>query len=229
MSVLSQGIFRRYGFLFAPDEGGGGGGGGNTDQTDWKAKYEALNSQITSGEYVTKGAYVTLQKNLDAAVNERKVAQGDLGTTQAKLVLLGESEGALKTTISTLEANAVKLQSEVQEKAAKLERHNVIFKDFPGLAPFEADGLLPEPKGEQKLADILAAFQNKIGTISEQAKLDFKKGEHEKAPEKIVDPSVKTSAILFTEAKTLMSAGKVAEYDAKMTEYHAQKTKEQTS
>ena len=201
-------------------------GAGNQDQTNWKAKYEELQGQIASGQYVTKDSYVTLQRNLETAVNEKKAAQGDLGTAQAKIVLLTETETNLKNQLTTFETDKQKLQNDLVIKDQKLERHNVIFKEFPHLATFEADKLLPTPDGDQKLEDVLKAFSDKLGIISTQKVEDYKKGDIGNPPEKKDTGITKTSATVFAEAKALSVTGDQKAYDAKMDEYHQLKAQE---
>lgn len=224
---LSQGIFRSYGsqICFAADDAGGGGSGSG-DQTDWKAKFDGLNGQIASGQYVTQASYVTLQRNLETAVSERKTAQGELGTAQAKISLLSDTQEALQGKLTGLETEKAKLAGDVGARDAQLNRHNVIFKQFPGLAPFEADGLLPVPSGDKTLEDVLTAFQTKIAGISDQARTDYRKGDQGTPPAKAAGDEGKVSKTLLGEANTLLGQGKLVEYNQKMDAYQAAKTKE---
>jgi len=227
---IPQGIFKFYGlriFRGLSFDGGEGGGGGNTDQTDWKAKYEQLNGQIASGQYVTKDSYVALQRNLETAVNEKKSATADLGNAQAKIALLTDDQEKLQKSLNDEKTAKQQLEAEDRAKGVKLERHNVIFKDYPHLAGFEADGLIPDPKGEQKLDDVLKAFSARVESVGNKSLEDFKKTSIQPPPPKDGDLP-KGTAALKVEALALQAKGDYAGYNAKMDEYHAAKKTEAT-
>jgi len=198
------------------------------DQTDWKAKFEGLQAQIAAGNYVTKDSYVALQRNLEAAVNERKAAQGDLGNAQAKIALLTDAETTLKNQIMTIESDKTKLASDLAQKGAVLERHNVIFKNYPHLSTFEADGLLPVPGEGQNLEDVLKAFSDKVLSLKGQSVEDYKKGDIGNPPEKKDATLEKTPTALLAKAKALSVGGDQKAYDAAMDEYQAAKALEAT-
>lgn len=222
---IPQGLSRFYGPRIYFDTDDKGGGGGNGDQTDWKAKYEQLNGQIAAGQYVTKDSYVTLQRNLETAVNEKKAAVGDLGNAQAKIALLTDDTEKLQKNLNDEKTAKQEVEADNQAKRVKLERHKVIFKDYPHLAGFEADELIPDPKGEQKLDDVLKAFSDRVTSLSGKAVDDFKKTSTPPVPPRDGE-APKGKDALLNEAKSLLGQGKTAEYNLKMDEYHAAKKTE---
>lgn len=223
---IPQGLFKFYGPLFDTDDKGGGGG--NSDQTDWKAKYEQLNGQIASGQYVTKESYVTLQRNLETAVNEKKGVVQERDNAQAKIALITDNQEMLQSQITTLTQTNQQLDASDKAKGVKLERHNVIFKDYPHLAGFEADGLIPDPKPDQKLDDVLKTFSDRVTAISGKALDDFKKTSTPPVPPKDGELP-KGATALLQEAKGLLGQGKTTEYNLKMDEYHKAKNQEATA
>jgi hypothetical protein len=229
---IPQGIFSKfYGprvWFDANQDGGAAGGGSNGDQTNWKAQYETLKAQIDSGQYVSKDSYVTLQRNLEAAVNERKSVTGDLENARAKIALLNDGQETLQKQLTDLQASNTQLQQDNQAKAAKLERHNVIFKEYPHLAGFEADGLIPMPQGDQKLEDVLNAFSTRVASVQGKALEDFKKTSTTTPPPRSGD-TPKGPTELLKEANALLGQGKTKEYEAKMDEYHKAKAQASAS
>ena len=213
--------------LYGPlsDANGAPAGGGNPDQTDWKVKYDELQLQITSGQYVTKDAYVTLQRNLEQAVNIRQAKEAELGQVNAKVVLLTDGQTTMSKTLADMETTVNQTKAQLAEKESKILRHGVIFKQFPALAPFEADGLLPVPQGEQKLEDVLTAFQTRLGALTAEAKTNFQQNSTI-IPPKPPEETKKSSLVALAEAKALTGQGKVVEAQAKMAEYHRLKTQE---
>lgn len=222
---IPQGLSRFYGprIYFEAD----GGAGGNGDQTDWKAKYDELNGQIASGQYVKKDSYVTLQRNLETAVNEKKSAVQERDNAQAKIALLTDDTEKLQKSLTDERTAKQQVEADNQAKSAKLERHNIIFRDYPHLAGFEADGLIPDPKGEQKLDEVLKTFSDRVTSLSEKAVGDFKKTSIPPVPPKDGE-TPKGPAAIKAEALALQAKGDYKGYDLKMDEYHKAKNQEAT-
>jgi hypothetical protein len=220
MSAISQGFIQTYGPQYdAPAENQGGG---TQDQNDWKAKYENLNGQIASGQYVSKDSYVSLQQKLEAAVNERKSLQSNFDNATATKAVLEDNLNRLQGKVTELETTVSTKEQELGKLNGRLERHNVIFKDFPQLAPFEADGLIPDPREGQKLEDVLNAFNARLGSLQEAAKTNFKAGGTSEPP-RAGDESNKSSNAFFQEALAYQKQGKTIEYNLAMDKYYAAK------
>lgn len=218
----TQGIFKFYGPL--SDTGDGGGGGGNSDQTDWKAKYESVQQQIASGQYVAKDSYVTLQQKLENAVGEARTIKGQFDSAVATKAVLEDNLQKLQGRVSELDGVVSIKDQEIAKRDGLIERHKTLFK-FPELVPFEAEGLLPVPQGDQKLEDLLTNFANRLGSLQETSRRQRSEGSTGEPPPAGGEAN-KSSQAFFKEALELQKAGKVVEYNITMDKYYAAKAKE---
>ncbi|TFH50622.1 MAG: hypothetical protein E4H01_01895 [Lysobacterales bacterium] len=204
-----------------PDSGGAGASAGNSDQTNWKEKYESLNGQIANGQYVTKDAYVALQKNLETAVGEKKQSAMDLGNATAKLALLQDQETTLTAKLTDAEKLKADLEGTVASKDKVIERHQTIFKEFPDLAPFEADKLLPQVGPDDDMKEVFNNFRTRIGELTSAKKADAEAGSTSEPKGNGQDGIPTGSTQLLQRAQLLSVQGKVAEYDQAMDGYYA--------
>jgi hypothetical protein len=215
---MYQQFFNKYGsngLLFDADGRGGAGGGGANDQTDWEAKYKELNEKIET-DYIARSAYAALQSTLQKASDKAKALEGDYGAAVASLTTLESSEKALKDQISQLQGTIATKEGELAKANSKLERHNIIMKNYPALSEFEADGLLPDAPIDQ-LEGKLKTFYDKLMAGNAKAVDGFKAGgEDQKPPKKdsVLPPSAGRSAeVVRNEMFAASKAGNTVEYE----------------
>lgn len=205
--------------LFDADGKSGGGDGENGDQTNWQDKYEALKAEINE-KYVPRTSYVSLQQNLQKAVDAKAEAEGIANDAQTKLVDLKSQFDGLNTEYESLKTSS----ADSVEKLAKLEsgmsRTALILKDFPGLAAFEGKGLIPDATPEE-LPELLKKYQENLDEIQKEGRKDFKKGETPPPPPPVTPDGKKGSAALMEEALQLQREYKFDDYEKKMNEYYA--------
>jgi hypothetical protein len=72
--------------------------------------------------------------------------------------------------LEALKAQSQKLQSEATRDATALSRTRLILTEYPDLAEFETQGLLPQGEKEEELRARFAAFRTTMNTRVEKAK-----------------------------------------------------------
>ena len=151
--------------------------GTGTDTTDtqpgedWEAKLEAANEALRLAKEESKnwrdrftgmqGKYQQEKEKWEKAMGNQAGLPDQLAKVQADYDKLQSDHAMTLDQVLALET-----EKEVAEHA--LERKNIIFKDFPGLIAFEADGLLPDGTGDE-LKTKLTAFSEKMTKIGGDA------------------------------------------------------------
>jgi hypothetical protein len=124
----------------------------------------------------------------------------------------------------------------LQERVVKLEparikamRLEVIMSEFPELAPFEKDGLLPAGETPEILRESLAKFSERLSTISKANEANFAAGGK---PENVPAPEQKKSSAdlakdFLDSAIQAQRSGNMAEYEMNFTKFLHEKNKQQ--
>ena len=214
----------------APDDSSGGIPNGPTlEQVQKQAQeiqrqYDELQTKITEGKLVDPATFV-----------EQKIKAGELypkerftgmqtkyQETQTALTDLQNKSMEWQTNLSTLEEKVKEKETKEEETAVLVEtlerrqkRAQLIFSEFPELAPFEADGLLPEAE-EDKLRETFSAFSTKLGSVKENAAKEFGKGGSGPTPPKKEEQKLETAQTHLKMANQALSKG---EFDTYNTEY----------
>jgi hypothetical protein len=149
------------------------------DNTDYKGLYEQAQAKIAELSDVTKHkAYKTLQGDLQKKDELLVATRTQLEeTTKVLDPLKAEHEKILKEH-TTLKGTLAELEVTKDALTAKTQRASVIMGKFPNLAPFEAEGLLPETGPDDdpaKIEEIFGKFNAKISGIQQQASDSTKK------------------------------------------------------
>lgn len=125
-----------------------------TDEKDWKESYQGLQRVVSRKdkelEDLKEKYDALLEKSEDASVNERKL-QTDLE--------------AAKEELEKHQSEMDNLTGQLAVHEAKAARTDLILDEYPGLASFEAKGLLPsvDDSDEDALRKKLAAFEEALG------------------------------------------------------------------
>lgn len=222
--MLSSKLNPFYGphILFDVDGAGGGGGDdapGDADQTNWKAKYESLKTEINN-DYVPRKSYTSLQQTLQQAHDAKAEKEALALDAQTKLAEVQTQFEATSSQLEQLTATATEKEQLAAQLQARQERISLILKDYPGLAVFEGQGLIPDAPPEE-LPDLLQKFQENLGKVQEESKTNFKKGETPPEPPAKQNDGTKTSKVLLAEATKLQNEFKFDDYEKKMNEYYA--------
>ena len=122
--------------------------GGNDGNTDWEASYKGLQRKMAALQTQAD----TLKAERDGAIAEVQTLKADLTTAQGSLE-------ASETKVSGFETQVADLETKATEATTSLERANLIMSEYPGLASFEADGLLPTADDAEALKEKLVKFQ----------------------------------------------------------------------
>lgn len=175
---------------------------------------EFLKTKVEAGELYTKERYAGVQRSFEEL---RKTADGSTEKLTDLEKQLATATSDLETTQKTLkdlqEADTVRA-SELETLKAGNQRAQLIFKEFPELAPFEADGLLPSADSE-KLPDVLTKFKEKLAVTREKGVQAFASGGSDEPPASKKDTKPPVSDPVGSQAlyKTAMEHFSKGEYD----------------
>jgi DNA repair exonuclease SbcCD ATPase subunit len=163
----------------------GTNGAGNQQDPDYKKLYEELLKKseklIDPSDYdVSKDKrYTGLMQTLQKTQDDKKAIADQFDDLQTQFKTVKSEHESATQSVSTLQSQIDALEIEKETLSVKSARADLIMKEFPQLAGFEADGLLPETgpdEGEEALKKLFTSFSAKLGSVKEQAKTDFGKG-----------------------------------------------------
>jgi len=145
---------------------------GDQNETDYKSLYEELKSTYDKDILAKNKSYEGLQGSLQkkddalkAAEDQVKELTKQFGGTKADLDKIMAEKETLTTTLSEKEAALTSAKTIA-------DRASIIMKDYPGLAAFEAKGLLPQssPGTEpEKVKEMFKNFQDTLSAITGKA------------------------------------------------------------
>ena len=190
------------------------------DQTDYKAKYLELSTQITSGEYVPKKVYVGLQQTHEKEVNAHKADFDVLQELKSKTGEYEKTLPVLQSQISEFQTKFSETEAALQAEKARNERLGLIMSEFPNLVQFEGQGLLPAAPNLDELKTKLTKFQELHAANAKQQRTDHNAGKSDPPAGTAQLGGNPTAASILAEARALQALGKNAEYNAKMNEYY---------
>jgi len=160
---------------------------------------------------------------LQKTIAKKDLEIGDLtkakDTATSALEVLQTTHTALQTEHQTFKVKVDELELGKTTAEVKLMRAKIIMGKFPELAPWEADGQLPETPADAKEADIEILFKSFSDKLTASAKVVNKPAGGSPPPPPGGDPSVPNAAEELKLAKAAMSLGKVDEYTAHYNKY----------
>jgi len=133
--------------------------------TNWEAAYKTLqrnHNDLQSKLANVEGQNNNLSAQLATRANEFSDVQTQLHAAQAN--------------IETLTSQVTGLESEKGSLSATLERSKLIMGEFPQLASFEAQGLLPQAQDVDTMRDVFTKFSATIQGIQESAVANLMEG-----------------------------------------------------
>ena len=192
----------------------------NTDTTDYKSQYETA---LKAGDKATRAHQSALEQ-----INTEKQAHD---STKASLMNLMAENANLKATAGLKEVTLAELQGRVatlepfQTKAARL---SVIMDEFPQLAPFEKDGLLPQGSTVEEMRASFTKFSEKFNTLAKANGQDFVAGgKPDKTPVSTEPKTSVTSAQDYLRlAIQAQAVGNMKEYDVQYSKFLIEKNKQ---
>ena len=204
-------------------DGDSGAGGGsttppdNSDQQDYKKLYENAQArhqkELDAAEKRRAGLQQTYQTEQDA----HKTTKTELEQLKSGFATLTSEKDDLQTNFSKLETEKSEYEIELETLRRKEKRAGLIFKKYPELAPFEADGLLPEAE-EEKLDETFGLFLEKLGVVKEKGKEEFGKGGTGTPPPAKIPESEGPKALL-QQAYASVSKGDLKGYNESYDKY----------
>lgn len=118
---------------------------------DYEARFKGLQRSFDKRQK----DYLNLQEKHDALQEEAETSKQSDREKQAKL-------DALQKEADEAKAELDKTAGELATQEAKVNRANMIMSQFPELAPFEAEGLLPETGTEEEMTEKFTAFSEAL-------------------------------------------------------------------
>jgi hypothetical protein len=219
---------------FSPDDPPGDGDGTGSSNTatpvavkkdpstagvDYKTKYEELQADVRAN-YYSKDRYDGLQQKLQKEVEAHGTTKLALGETQTTIAGLTRQVEESTTKFGEYDSKISENEIELESLRTKTRRATLIFKDFPELAPFEADGLLPETgsaDNDDALRTLFGNFSGKIGALQKKAKDDFGAGGG------VTPPDAETNTLLSAEAHRKLANEAMMKGDRKTYDEHYDK------
>ena len=124
-----------------------------------------IKKRLDSGELYLKDRFTGLQTSLNKTVEEKKALSESLATNQTTVEALSKQKADLEATAKELNDKLAGMGVNLTAAEKKAARKDLILSQFPALASFESDGLLPDADLE-KLPDVLKSFAEKVGAIA---------------------------------------------------------------
>lgn len=138
---------------------------GGKSAVEWEASYKAL-----------QGTYQKLKESSDKSVAEMTLKLQDALAKFEEVTQTGVSKdsqmGVLRTQVDKLAEQIKTLTTEKDALVKKTNRTQVILTDYPELAAFEAQGLLPNAEGIDELKKLFGNFRD---TLTKTVGADVKK------------------------------------------------------
>ena len=134
--------------------------GGKTAE-EWKASYNGLQASYQKLKETSDQTIADLQRQLAEAQTDLETSKQGKTSSDSQVETLNSEKTDLLAQIETL-------QSEKATLEGNLDRSKLVMSDFPELAAFEAQGLLPSGNGEDDLKAKFTSFretmQSQVGT-----------------------------------------------------------------
>jgi len=232
-------MFTKRMVLFSPDDTSAGSSGDSKPDPAIEqrlqqaaviqSQYDQLQVQIKEGKLVDPDVF--LKKKIDAGdiyTKERftglqqtfQGVQDVLKGLEPELAQIKEKSSKLEETLTAKEAEEKKKDAELEELKRSKQRSQTIFKKFPLLAPFEAEGLLPEVTAD-KLEEVLGAFQLKLEAVQKDASSRFIDGGSSSTPQRKDDKKDQSAKAHLTTANEALRTGDMKTYNAEYDLYLA--------
>jgi chromosome segregation ATPase len=123
-----------------------------------------IKKRIDSGELFLKERFAGVQRSLNEAIEEKKTLSQSLATNQVTVEALAKHKTEMEAAQADLQSKLANVGVSLSAAEKKAARKDMILNDFPQLAPFEKEGLLPDVDLE-KLPGVLGAFWEKVNVL----------------------------------------------------------------
>ena len=191
------------------------------EAVDYKKQYEIA---LRAGEKATRSHEAAIAQ-FNAEKQAHETAKATMESMKAEMKTLANTLGQKDIELSSLQEEITQLEP-VKVKAMRLE---IIMSDFPQLAPFEKDGLLPAGETPEALRGSLAKFAERLAAHSKMTDASFVSGGK---PENVPAPEHKKSSAdlakdYLDSAIQAQRSGNMAEYELNYTKFLQEKNKQQ--
>jgi hypothetical protein len=135
-----------------PPAKAGGDPAQGTQQVNWEARYNGLNA-----------TYGKLQKKFEDLERSSQQTMAELEELRQSHKKVDGEKANLSSDLQKLQAEKAALEGRLTSAAFDKERMKLIMGEYPELAGFEAEGLLPTADTVDTLKPKLEAFRTKLG------------------------------------------------------------------
>ena len=191
------------------------------DAVDYKKQYEAA---LRAGDKATR-SYETTLTQLTAEKQAHEATKASVDNLKTEMATLTVSLGQKDLSLTELQKRVTEFEP-VKAKAIRLE---LIMSEFPQLASFEKDGLLPGGETSEVLRESFKKFSERLGELSKSTGASYSAGGK---PENVPAPEQKKNSTdlakgFLDAAIQAQRSGNMAEYESNFTKYLHEKNKQQ--
>lgn len=147
----------------------------------WRERYTGLNRKYQEDKTTADKQAQKLNDDLTAAQTKMQELENTLNGKST-------SETEAREQLNKISGEVTNLQKEIDSLTKGKERTDLIMEKFPDLVAFEAQGLIPDPKEGQELADVLESFQGAMLTAAGSKLKEIFEGATPPAPGGEADP-----------------------------------------
>lgn len=188
---------------------------------DYKKQYETAQR---ANDKLNRAHESTLAQ-FNAEKHAHETTKATVESLKAEIQNLTNAMGQKDGTLTTLHDRIAELEP-VRIKAMRLD---VILSDFPHLASFEKDGLLPAGDTPEALREALTKFSDRLAVLSKANEANFASGGK---PENVPAPEQKKSSAdlakeLLNAAIQAQRSGNMSDYELNYTKFLQEKNKQQ--
>lgn len=155
------------------------------DGTDYKTLYEQTKTQLDKAQADATKSYTGLQQTLSREQAAKKTLEESLQALNGQFQEVTGIRTTLDTELQTVKSTLSTKDEELKSLRLAKIRTGLIMKEFPALAAFEADGLIPQPADavdaegkvdEAKLRSIFTSFQTHLLSVADVKKQQYNQG-----------------------------------------------------
>ena len=182
---------------------------------------EVLDKAVENGEYFKKDRYVGLQNKLQKEQEAKEKLQEDLGLLKNQVLELSTEKDGLSASVTEFETTVTGKDEQISKLEKDKKRASLIFAEFPELAAFEADGLLPDAEDETILTEKFTAFSKKLNLMEEAGAKKFAAGGGSITPGKKTEPASGNADAFLKLANDAALSGNTQAYNENFEKYLA--------
>jgi chromosome segregation ATPase len=138
---------------------------GSKTAAEWEAAYKGLQAAYQKLKTASDTKITSLETQLATVQTDLEGLKQGITSKDAQL-------GVLQSQVEKLNQEKTTIEAEKSKVVKGLNRTKLVLSDYPELASFEAQGLLPDAEDEEKLKELFGKFKD---TMNARVGSDLKK------------------------------------------------------